>query len=77
MEDLLRRLNSINFCEDDRTSALKEPVTVKTIGKLKRDHCVVLIKGNSPFYDEKYDTATHPNIGHMGDIHDSASLYNG
>lgn len=77
MEYLLSRLSDVGVCENDGGFSAPEPVTLNHLKMGKRDHCIVLIRGEQPFYDEKYNTSSHPNIQFRGNLYDNASLHHG
>lgn len=51
-------------------------LTVDEIRRLKDGYCIVVIKGQNPFYDAKYKTPEHPNSKYLGDLGKELRLYN-
>lgn len=50
-------------------------LTVDEIRRLKDGYCIVVIKGQDPFYDAKYKTPEHPNSKYLGDLSKGLRLY--
>ena len=50
-------------------------LTIDEIRRLKKGYCIVLIKGENPFYDEKYKTFDHPNAKYLGNAKKGIRLY--
>lgn len=50
-------------------------LTVDEIRRLKNGYCIVVIKGQDPFYDEKYNTSDHPNAKYLGNNRTGNRLY--
>lgn len=50
-------------------------LTVDEIRRLKDGYCIVVIKGQDPFYDAKYKTPEHPNSKYLGDLGNGLRLY--
>lgn len=53
----------------------RELLTVDEIRRLKDGYCIIIIKGQQLFYDEKYKTFEHPNAGLLGDLGKGVGLY--
>ena len=53
----------------------RELLTVDEIRRLKDGYCIIIIKGQQPFYDEKYKTFEHPNAKLLGDLGRGIGLY--
>lgn len=53
----------------------RELLTVDEIRRLKDGYCIIIIKGQQPFYDEKYKTFEHPNARLLGDLGKGVGLY--
>ena len=53
----------------------RELLTVDEIRRLKKGYCIIVIKGEQPFYDEKYITPEHPNAKFLGDLGEGLGLY--
>ena len=45
----------------------RELMTPDEIRQLKKEHCLLVIGGRSPFYSEKYDYTKHPNYRYTSD----------
>lgn len=52
----------------------RELLNPNEISLIDGTHCIVLIRGVDPFFDEKYDYTSHPNYQYTGDA-DSKLLY--
>lgn len=50
-------------------------LTVDEIRRLRDGYCIVVIKGQDPFYDEKYKTFDHPNAKLLGNNRTGDRLY--
>lgn len=50
-------------------------LTVDEIRRLKDGYCIIVIKGQDPFYDAKYKTPEHPNAKYLGDLGKGLRLY--
>lgn len=48
----------------------RELMTPTEIGQMPTMDCLVMIRGLSPFYDQKYDYPKHPNYQYTGDAND-------
>lgn len=53
----------------------RELLTVDEIRRLEKGCCIVVIKGEDPFYDEKYFTFEHPKAKLLGDLGSGVGLY--
>lgn len=53
----------------------RDLLTVDEIRRLKDGYCIIVIKGQDPFYDEKYKTFDHPNAKMLGDLGKGLGLY--
>ena len=50
-------------------------LTVDEIRRLKKGYCIIVIKGEQPFYDEKFVTPEHPNAKYLGNLGTGLGLY--
>lgn len=50
-------------------------LTVDEIRRLKDGYCIVLVKGQDPFYDRKYRTPEHENAKYLGNFDTGLGLY--
>lgn len=50
-------------------------LTPDEIRRLKSGYCIVVIKGQDPFYDEKYKTFDHPNAKFLGNLDKGERVY--
>lgn len=55
--------------------AKRSLLTVDEIRRLRDGYCIVVIKGQDPFYDEKYKTFDHPNAKYLGKLDTGDRLY--
>jgi len=56
--------------------AKRSLLTPDEIRRLKDGYCIVVIKGQDPFYDEKFKTFDHPNAKSLGNLDTGIKLYN-
>lgn len=91
MEDLSKKLGDQTIRIRDRSSsksgkggsdskqfkyAKRLLLTVDEIRRLRPGHCIIVIKGQDPFYDPKYDTKEHPNAKYLGNLDTGERIYN-
>lgn len=90
MEDLCKKLGTqtIRVRNSSRTKSMKggsdshnmqytkrELLTVDEIRRLKKGCCIIVVKGEQPFYDQKYSTFDHPNAKELGDLGEGRNIY--
>lgn len=90
MEDLSKKLGdqTIRVRDSSRTKSAKGGsdshsikytkralLTVDEIRRLKKGYCIIVVKGEQPFYDKKYSTFDHPNAKELGNLKDGTGLY--
>lgn len=45
------------------------------IQHMEKEDCIVMVKGENPFYDKKYKTVNHPNAKYLGDFKTGNRMY--